>query len=178
MAAEAAAAIDYTDGYIFGSAAPARAPYIEPAVEPEVLPSPGVRTIPERRTRERSKQILSPFAVMGTIVAGVLMIFAVLAQISYNDIAAETVKLDKQFEELTEQEKMLAIQFENVIDMKEVERYARDVLGMSKPDVEQVAVIQAPRLDKAEIIRSDGESSSMDGFGAFISSLMEHFRKR
>jgi len=103
------------------------------------------------------------------------MLFVILAQISFNEIAGETVMLNAQLSELAEQEKRLMIQFESVVDMKEVERHAKDVLGMSKPDAGQVAVIQTMRTDKATIVDSGGDKGALSGFGAFISSLMEYF---
>jgi len=181
MAAEAARTLEYTESYFYGSAAPAREPYAEPAPRPIATP------LPQERLRQREDAFdaeaaqkapaISLFAVFGAVFAGILMIFVMLAQINFNAIAAETVRLNTQLGELMEQERKLSIQFESVIDMKEVERYAKDVLGMSKPDADQVAVIHAVRFDRAEIIDSGGDESALNGFGSFISSLMEYFKR-
>jgi cell division protein FtsL len=136
------------------------------------------------RQRERSKKAaaaaknvptVSLFAVFGTILAAALMVFVVLAQISYNEVTSETVRLNTQLRSLTEQQRRLEITFESVVDMKMVEQYARDVLGMSPPEADQVAIMMSISLDKAEIVRGVEEESRLRGLGSFLSSLLEYF---
>lgn len=182
--AEAASAYKYTDRYLYGSAIPAEEPYFGTPEETVDIPAPREGE-PQARPRQRERAgehaatqrapSVSLFALFGAIFAGVLMLFVILAQISFNEIAGETVRLNAQLGELAEQEKRLMIQFESVVDMKEVERHAKDVLGMSKPDAGQVAVIQTMRTDQATIVDSGGDKGALSGFGAFISSLMEYF---
>jgi cell division protein FtsL len=178
--AEAARVLEFPDDYIHGSAAPAGTRYAEPA------PRPVETTMQDEwiRQRERARAAaavknapaVSLFAVFGTVFAGFLMVFVVLAQITYNEIAAEAVRLNSQFAALSEQQRRLEITFESVIDMKEVERYARDVLGMSRPDADQVAIVYSVPRDRVEILR--GEGDSLREFGSFISSLLEYLRRR
>jgi len=179
--AEAARVLEFPDDYIQGSAAPAGVGYDEPRVRHVDDPM-----LEERhRLRERAKAeaamenapSISLFAVFGSIFAGVLMIFVVLAQISYNEIASEAVRLNTQLQALTEQQKRLEITFESVIDMKEVEMYARDVLGMSRPDSDQIAVIHHAPLDRIEIIGNDVEDNALREFGSFVTSLLEYFKR-
>jgi hypothetical protein len=59
--------------------------------------------------------------------------------------------------------------------MKEVEQYARDVLGMSRPDAHQIIVVNSLPGDRAEVIGVD-ERGSLREFGSFISSLIDYFR--
>ena len=181
MAAEAARVLDYSDEYIRGTAVPARAPDAEPMAQPAGIPLPQETFRQKERARAAEAAQRAPavsmFAIFGAVFVGILMIFAVLAQINYNELASETVRLNSQIKDLTEQERMLEITFENVVDMKEVERYARDELGMSRPDAEQVAVIQSPQQDSVEITASGGEEGSLHGFGSFISSLAGYFSK-
>jgi len=101
----------------------------------------------------------------------------VLAQISYNEIANETVRLNAQYEALTEQQRRLEITFESVIDMKEVERYARDVLGMSRPETDVVAIVYVAPNDRVEVLGGASEEGTLRGLGAFLSSLLDHFRR-
>ena len=188
MGAEAARVLDYDIGAYYGSAAPARVPYwkreepIEAEPAQQEQENENIRTRENTHARQRASQVaeqktmgVSVFAVFGAVLVGVLLVFVVLAQISYAEISAETVRLNAQLEELTEQERRLEIMFESAIDMKEVERYARDTLGMSKPDADQVAMIQAIRADTVEIIDA-GEEDGIGGFTSFISSLLDYFR--
>jgi len=181
MASEAARVLDYTGSAYYGSAAPARAPY--PYVEPEVKPADIPVTREQPRTRQRAREAavrrapsVSLFAGFGTVFAGILMIFVVLAQINYNEITAEMVRLNTHLEGLMEQERRLEIEFESAIDMKKIEQYARDSLGMSKPDADQIAVIRGMPMDSAEIIDNSDEQGTLSSLGSFISSLLEYFR--
>ena len=179
MAAEGARKLDYPVGGYYDSTAPVRAPYTEPEVEPAEAPAPHEQTRPREKTKEagaRNAPTLSLFAVFGTVFACVLMVFVVLAQINFSEIAGETVRLNAQLNELMEQERRLEIEFENAIDMKKIEMYARDTLGMSKPDSDQASVVRSIPIDSAEIINSGGEADALSGFGSFISSLLEYFR--
>ena len=181
MAAEPARVLEFPDDYIYGTAVPAQKPYAEP--EPKPIEMPMAEELIRQRERERlqaaaraqSKSSVSVFAVLGAIIIVVLMVLVVLAQISYNEIAGETSKLYSQMEYLTEQQRRLEITFESVIDMKEVERYARDILGMSKPDSDQIAIIYSVSDDRVEILNG-GDKDSLREFGSFISSLIDYFR--
>ena len=103
------------------------------------------------------------------------MVFVVLAQISYNEAASETTKLNSQLSMLADQQRTLAIAFESVICMNEVEQYARDILGMSRPENYQMAVLPSAISDRAEVL-SAVDAVSLRGLGSFLSSLMAYFR--
>jgi len=115
--------------------------------------------------------------VFGAIFAGFLMVFVVLAQINYNEIASETVALNAQYTALLEQQRRLEISFESVVDMKEVEQYARDVLGMSRPEADQIAVVYSMPADRVEVLADDSSDDPLREFGSFISSLLEYFKR-
>jgi cell division protein FtsL len=179
MAANAARALDYESEYFFGSAAPAREIFDEPAARPVEIPIPQERTLQRQKARAaaaaRNVPGISLFAVFGSLFAAVLMVFVVLAQISYNEAAAETVRLNARLQALTEQQRRLEITYENVIDMNAIERYAEDVLGMSKPEADQIAIVKSMPYDRAEVI-DESDNSLLDGLGSFISSLMKYFK--
>ena len=187
MGAEAARVLDYSGSGYYGSAAPAEAPYARPlerplerpADIPADIPAPQERALPKERAKEAAAQAapaVSLFALFGAVFAGILMILVVLAQISYSEIAGEIVRLNAQMDSLAEQERKLEIEFENAIDMKEVERYARDTLGMSRPDNSQAAIVRSLPVDSAEIIDPGRAEGRLKGLGPFISSLLEYFR--
>jgi len=180
MAAEAARVLDFDNEYYYGSAAPAREVIDEPSATPVEIPIPRERTLQRQRERAiaAAKNVpgVSLFAIIGTLIAASLMVFVMLAQINYNEAAAEAVRLNAQLLELSEQQKRLEITYESVIDMKEIERYARDVLGMSKPEADQIAIIHRMPDDMAVVI-DESEESSLHGLGEFMSSLMKYFKQ-
>jgi len=179
MAAQTARVLEFDDNYFYGSAAPAREAFPEERTWPTEIPGTDERVrqrVKAKEAVERKAPGVSLLAIFGSFFVATLMIFVVLAQISYNEAAAETVRLNAQLADLTDNHRRLEIAFESVIDMKEVERYARDVLGMSKPDSDQVTVIPSVPRDRAEIIES-AEENTAEGFGSFLSSLVGGFRK-
>jgi len=118
---------------------------------------------------------ISVFAVLGTLFVAVLMVFVVLAQINFNETAAESVRLSLHLNELSERHRALELSFESAVDIKEVERFARDELGMSRPDAGQIIVISSTPRDSA-IVLNTGEERGIQGFGNFLKSLTEYFR--
>ena len=179
MAAEAARVLDFPEDYVYGSAVPAVEIFEGPAYAPPETAQSGEKAAAEVRPSATvyTASGVSLFAVFGSVFAAVLMVFVMLAQISFNEMTGEIVRLGAQLSQLNEQEKRLEIAFESVVDMKEVEMYARDVLGMSKPDPSQGAIIQSVLPDRVEIIGDDGARDTLRGLGAFISSLTEYFKR-
>jgi len=118
---------------------------------------------------------ISVFAILGTLFVAVLMVFVVLAQINFNETAIEAVRLSNQLVELSERHKALELTFERAIDIKEVERFARDELGMSRPDAGQVLLINTTPRDIAFYIEHT-EDRGIQGFGTFLRSLTDYFR--
>jgi len=166
------------------------APTIQAMVDAETRrlqePQPKPSIIKERiREREKSKAKaaddvksvpgISVFAILGTLFIAVLMVFVVLAQINFNETAAESVRLSIHLAELSERHRALELSFESAVDIKEVERFARDELGMSRPDAGQTIMISTAPRDSAIIIDS-GEDRGIQGFGNFLKSLTDYFR--
>ena len=118
---------------------------------------------------------ISVFAALGTMFVAVLMVFVVLAQINYNETAGETARLNIQLSELSERHRVLELAFERAIDINEIERFARDELGMSRPDAGQVIVISTQARDSAFVVESE-EERGVQGFGTFLRSLIDYFR--
>ena len=124
---------------------------------------------------EQNAPSVSLFAIVGFFSVAFLMIFVMLAQVNLNEILRETVRLNSQIETLTEQQRILSITFESVVDMSEVERYARDVLGMSAPDSSAYTVIRAIPYDKVEIFEVEQENDRLREIGEFLSFLFDEY---
>ena len=121
---------------------------------------------------------ISLLGVAGFAVVAVLMVFVVLAHIKYTEISAETVSLQAQLEELAEEERMLKITYEDIFDVNEVEEYATNVLGMTKPGQDQIATISSENEDKAVLPEGDANSSgSEENMVAFLASLVAYFKQ-
>ena len=154
------------------------------AVNAQTHAQPKVHTKPNAQTKSKIVPALeaktapgiSVFAVLGTVFVAILMVFVVLAQINFNETAAESVRLNVLITELSARHRELELSFESAVDIKEVERFARDELGMSRPDANQVIIINSSPRDTA-MIMSSGEERGIQGFGNFLRSLTEYFRR-
>ena len=183
MSAGAAGALRRKERYIHGSAAPARQPYDEPFAEPRenplpqrrVAPKAPARVAPRVRNAEHRAPGVSLFAIVGSLVVTVLMVFVMLAQVNLNEVSREAARLNQHLDSLNEQQKILAITFESVVDMKEVERYAKDVLGMSRPVSEQIAVIRTIPDDRVEVIEVNDEEKGLTGLGTYLTYLFDEY---
>ena len=153
-------------------------------VEAPVEKQPRVRQKNKRIIDAKSKVFceikrvpgISVFAIIGTLIISVLMVFVVLAQVNYNEAASEAVRLSAHLRELTEMHRTLELAFESSIDIKEIERVARDELGMSRPDTAQIISITTTPRDTATVVVDD-TGRGLQGFTDFIKSLTEYFRK-
>jgi len=182
-----ARAFDY---YNYGSTAPARE--LTPDFETRRIAVPAPKREPAKHipVKERMRRLeragtaavnkrvpgISFLAVVGALMVSVLMVFVVLAQISLNEAAAEAAKTSIRLRELTEKHRTLELAFESSFDIQEVERYARDELGMSRPDAAQTITISSASRDRAMVL-DEGEDRGSQGFGAFLRSLTEYFRQ-
>ena len=119
---------------------------------------------------------ISFFAVAGTLIVSFLMVLVVLAQINYNEAASESARTDMQLRELAEKQRTLELAFERSIDIKEVERFAKDELGMSRPDAAQIILISTEPRDSATAINTEDERG-VRGFAEFVKSLTDYFKR-
>ena len=166
-----------TGDFVYGSAAPAVTEYAEPFPEQTEIHAPRERSAPRTRRSAATKSYgISAITVLGVIVAAVICVSAILAQINYTQITRETAELNAQLRALTEQERRLEIEHERLIDLREVERFARDVLGMSVPEGGQVTVVRGVQQDRSVVVQYEESGSSIRGIGAFLLSLLDNFR--
>jgi len=168
--------------YNHGTAAPTIQAMVEAETRRVNMPEPKPSVVKKRinkreKIKGKQKQVtgISIFAILGTLFVAVLMVFVVLAQINYNETAAESVRLNLHINELTERYRALELSFESAVEMKEVERFARDELGMSRPDAGQIIIISSTPRDSA-VIMNNSDDRGIQGFGNFIKSLTEYFR--
>jgi len=133
----------------------------------------GGRVKPEARVAKGQR--ISMLSIAGALIVAVLMVFVVLAQINYLEAGRETVMLNSQLVELTETHRMLELAFVSAIDIREVERVARDELGMSRPDATQVVLLSNTVTDSAVVV-NHYDDSNVQSFISYLASLVDYFR--
>ena len=168
-------ALKYAAGtYRYGAAVPEYAPDLPKRPEPQPEAIPAARPRENARTAVQGYSI-SLFSIFGTALVLVMLLFVVLAHLSFDTALDENLKLEKRLAGLEQQETRLKIEFESAFDLNEIERYAIEELGMVKPAADQVSVIDSAPKDRAVVIAPEKEEG-IKGFGAFISSLLEYFK--
>ena len=168
----------YGISYIGGSAAPQIETW--PEAEPErkvVIPAaPQVGERVQHKARVKSSQSVSPVAVIGILCAAVLMVFVLMAKVSFTAVSDEAVALESQLADLKVEQTRLLIEYESAFNMTEIEQYATATLGMQRPRNEQVYYLNSSVPDKAVIIENQSESKGLlERLSDMLSSIGEYF---
>lgn len=165
--------------YSHESAVPERIPVRTPVQKPAVKTAPRTveRTAPRTAQRAQKSYGMSLFAVTGFVVVAVMMVFVLLAHVKYNEVTNETVQLQSKLAALTEQERKLQIAYEDAFDVNNVEQYATNVLGMSKPDESQVRTVMSTAFDKAIVVNPENDDTNVsESMVTFLASLVAYFK--
>ncbi|MCL2342816.1 MAG: hypothetical protein FWC62_02830 [Firmicutes bacterium] len=170
---------------VYGSAAPdfAAVPMPEPRyVEPDVE-LPGIHAQPKRGERARvrpavrTKQAVAPMAILGYLLVGVLMVFALLSQIRLSGISDESAKLQAQLNTLQTEHARLLVNYENTFNFTEIETYAVNVLGMQEPQQGQIFYLQTSAPDKTVILTPPEDGGGLlNRISDAFSSLGEYLK--
>ncbi len=168
----AATALKYDiDGY--GTSAYAAIPEIEYAPEPDIRREPEPRPRPARR--EQTRYGVSPLAILGFLLAGVMLVLVLLAYVRMAEVADTTTRLEERLEALVLEERKLQIAYEEAFDINEIEEYAIRELGMVKPADAQIDTIDVSSGDKAVVLSTGEETQGgVSEFASFIGSLLEY----
>lgn len=156
-------------------AAPKRVPTGEPVSSPTKRPEE--KTAPRSVRKTQRAYGVSLFSFVGFAVVAVMMVFVLLAHVKYNEVTYETVQLRSQLAALNEDERKLKIAYEDAFDVNEVEQYATNVLGMTKPSDSQVGTVSATAEDKAVVVNTPKEDTVVsESMATFLASLVAYFK--
>lgn len=160
-----------------------KAPEKYPHRKPEAKPAPRTASMDApkaaHKTAKKAQKAygISLYAVVGFVFVAAMMVFVLLAHAKYSEVTNETVKLQARLDELNSQERKLKIEYTNAFDVNDVERYATQVLGMSKPAEDQISTVSATAQDKAVVLKSSEDSSTKsESIVTFLASLVAYFK--
>ena len=115
-----------------------------------------------------NEQAVSPAAVIGLLVAAVLLVFSLFARAQLSQTSIQVVRLQNQLTELETTHQKLLINYEYAFNLAEIEDYAMTQLGMQQPTSDQVYYINSGTVDKAEVLTPKTGAS---GFEKIISAV-------
>ena len=105
-----------------------------------------------------------------SVVAAIILVAGLAARIKLTEINDNNAALIQECAKLHEENARLRIAYESSIDLNELEEYAKNVLGMQKPESERIIHIDVDTRDKAVILK---DSAKADG-EKLVSSILEY----
>lgn len=128
------------------------------------------------RAISRKGQGISLLTVLGFLMAAVLLVMVLLAQIQMTALADSAAGLENRISELkTEQNKLVAA-YETTFSLAEVEEYAIEELGMQKPRADQIVYLDGVgAADRAVILEQEEQNMFSLGVSSVLDSLWSYF---
>lgn len=104
------------------------------------------------RTAARPAMRLSATTVVMFVAAVFLMLMIVYSYMELSTLNSFGGKLSDELSVLQKEENVLRGQYDNSMDIAEIERYVTQDLGMIKPDASQITYVKLSGEDHAEVI--------------------------
>lgn len=166
----------------YGSAAPQEIPETAAERDRKVRESADERRRAAERNeaikRAKEAQAVSAFAVVGYVVAAVVLVFMLLSYVRLTEVSTEITNLKKEIALLETEQTKLSVEYETTFNVNRVAEYATGTLGMTKLTDRNTYVLKMEHDNKAEVLNADDS----EGFGIiraareFVSELAEYFR--
>lgn len=157
--------IRYTQ-YQHGTAAPERPP----------MHRPRKRTAPRKRVK--AKLTVAPMAVVGMLVAGLMLLLVLCGYVQLYEASTQVSDLNSQISELQTQNDRLQSTYNEQIDLKAVETKAAE-LGMHAPSSKQTVYLELSGRDKAEILTTEKQNvfqTMIEAVRSTVQRMVEYFR--
>ncbi len=185
--ATAARNVKYTEKPVYGSLAYDygeteiyRERTQRPVERQVIIPAPPrIKEQAAAAAKVKTKQSVSPFAMIGYACAAVLIVFTLMAKIQLTEITDTSAHLEQQLSDLKVAQNRLLINYEKAFNLTEIEEYATTQLGMQRPRDEQIFYLESTVPDKAVILSGEDEDKTGLGDRIFdaLSSIAEYFKQ-
>ena len=135
------------------------------------------RSKAEVRAEARTGQGLSPLSVVGVLAVMMLLTMVLLAQIRLTSISDSAAQLEQQIAALELEKDKLTVEYETIFNLKDVEEYATEFLGMQEPDSEQIFYLTGvAAADKAVIVTQQQTDMFSLGLEDMLSSVRAYIK--
>ena len=142
-----------------------------PALLPEEKP------IQKPKTVQRAKPAIAPVAVLGMVLAAVLLLMVVYSYVQLYEATGRAQELREQLASAQADTAKLRSTYESRIDLTEIEALARD-LGMTQPSSRQTVYLNISGADHAEVLQVDERSyleKTWDALSGSFRGVVEYF---
>ena len=156
------------------------APREEPRRRQRLQPREWVKEDSRSEVRQeravRTAQGVSVLSMLGAVTAVVLLTMMLLAQIRLTNISDTAAKLEEQISALELEQDKLTVEYEKIFNLKDVETYAVDMLGMQEPMNEQIYYLTGvASADKSVVVTKDDADMFSLGLRDIVSSVKAYF---
>ncbi len=145
-----------------------------PIEQPEHLPE--APASPAKKVRY--KLSISPFAVLGTMVAVVMLLLVIFSYVSMFEVRNDIAALKSEKSELTAQQEKLRNQYESEINLSVIEERAL-ALGLRQPTADQIRYVRIGEGDTTEVFSAPEDRNIFeqiyDAFRGVFSDVAEYF---
>lgn len=133
---------------------------------------------PKPEIKMKKKLAISPFAVMGTAVALLMLFLVIFNYVRTFELRNEVKELQARQEELTQEKLHLEAKYEGSIDLRTVAKRAK-ALGMHKPMAGQIIYLEPQTNQTAQRYTAAEEPGFperiMDAFRDLFTDMKEYF---
>ncbi|MDR0446774.1 MAG: hypothetical protein LBH17_07110 [Oscillospiraceae bacterium] len=155
---------------------------------PVEAPAPRVNTTADAiaKPRELTRPRVSFFSVLGFVFIASLAVACMLSHIELTRISADITGvrglapkikpktgIAEKLSERREQNNALRVEYERAFDLKEIERYAIEELGMVRPQTPETRSVGITPADKAVVPATERNKG---GAAGLLDSILEYFR--
>lgn len=163
--------------YDYGRVGTYREKIDRPVDQQVIIPAPPKIREQTVAAGAKTRQSVSPMAVVGFVCAAILLVFTLMAKIQLTEITDTSAHLEQQLTELKVAQNRLLINYEKAFNLTDIEEYATTQLGMQRPREEQLFYLSSTVPDKAVIISGEDDQDSFgDRVFDALSSIAEYFR--
>ena len=147
-------------------------PKPQPAQLPEEKPVHHAKPAP------KAKPVIAPVAVVGLIVAAVLLLMVIHSYVQLYETTGRVNELNSQLAEAQADTAKLRSTYESRIDLAVIEERAKE-LGMTLPSTRQTVYLNVSGADHAEVLQVDERSyleKAWDALTESFEGVVEYFR--
>ncbi len=157
---------------------------VPPAAKPEIVRRTRVKTSRDAYSNANVNahgmhRISIPIAsVTGLLTAAVMLVFVILSYVQITEINAAKSTLRTQLSALETEAEQLRVEYAMTFNLKEIEDYAVNTLGMVRMTENGAMAVPSVRTDTG-VLLSGGEreeSGALSGLIGYLSSLLEYFK--
>ena len=148
----------------------------QPLERPERLPDAPARRKSARHVRARLG--ISPLTALGAAAAVLMLALVVFSYIRLYEARSDVGKLQTQLSTLEEQQARLQSQYDNALDLEQIEKRAKE-LGMRQPGSSQIIYVQVDPDDTTEVYAAPAEKNVfarvIDAFRSAFTDAINYF---